>query len=152
MLSAAGSGRHAVDLSGLVLEVAAWGTPLEELAFPTPPPSRAVRAGEQLLHELGALDADGRVTDTGRRMLGLPVHPRLARMLVAEPTSLGCALAVLIDERDLLRGRPDDLPSDLSLRLRVLTGSEGHDRADRAAVRRLRDQNPRRGVTESSAY
>ncbi|MFP5489040.1 MAG: ATP-dependent helicase HrpB, partial [Acidimicrobiia bacterium] len=83
-----------VDLSGLVLEVAAWGTPLDALAFPTPPPPKAVRAGEQLLHDLGALDADGRLTEIGRRMLGLPVHPRLARMLVAEPSPLGCALAV----------------------------------------------------------
>ncbi|HSJ90693.1 MAG TPA: ATP-dependent helicase HrpB, partial [Ilumatobacter sp.] len=129
-----------VDLSGLMLEVTAWGTPLDELAFPSAPPPKAVRAGEQLLHDLGALDADGRITETGRAMLGLPVHPRLARMLVAEPTSLGCALAVLIDERDPLRGRPDDLPADLSLRLRVLAGREGHDQADRGAVRRLRDR------------
>lgn len=129
-----------VDLSGLVLEVAAWGTPLDELAFPSPPPNKAVRAGEQLLHALGALDAAGGITDVGRRMLGLPVHPRLARMLVAEPSALGCALAVLIDERDLLRGRPDDLPADLSLRLRILAGRDTHDQADHGAVRRLRDR------------
>jgi ATP-dependent helicase HrpB len=73
-------------------------------------------------------------------MLGLPVHPRLARMLVAEPSPLGCALAVLIDERDVLRGRPDELPADLSLRLLVLAGRGGHDRADRGAVRRLRER------------
>lgn len=129
-----------VDLSGLVLEVAAWGTPLDELAFPSAPPPKAVRAGEQLLHELGALDRDGRITEIGHRMLGLPVHPRLARMLVAEPSPLGCALAVLIDERDLLRGRPDDLPADLSLRLRILAGRDRHDLADRGAVRRLDDR------------
>ena len=131
---------EAVDLSGLVLEVATWGTPIDHLAFPTPPPAKALRAGEQLLRDLGALDGDGHVTDVGRRMLGLPVHPRLARMLVAEPSPLGCALAVLIDERDLLRGRPDDLPADLSLRLRLLAGRERHDRADRGAVHRLRDR------------
>src|SRR5690606_34604965 len=129
-----------VDLSGLVLEVAAWGTPLDQLAFPTPPPPKAVRAGTQLLRDLGALDADDRITEIGRKMLGLPVHPRLARMLVAEPSSLGCALAVLVDERDLLRGRPDDLPADLSIRVRVLAGRDGHDQADRGAVHRLRDR------------
>jgi ATP-dependent helicase HrpB len=129
-----------VDLSGLVLEVASWGTPIDQLAFPTPPPAKAVRAGGQLLHDLGALDQAGHVTDVGRQMLGLPVHPRLARMLVAEPSPLGCALAVLIDERDLLRGRPDELPADLSLRLRILAGRDEHDQADRGAVHRLRDR------------
>ncbi|MFW2336406.1 ATP-dependent helicase HrpB [Ilumatobacter sp.] len=129
-----------VDLAGLMLELAAWGTPVDELAFITPPPRKAVRAATDLLHDLGAIDADGRVTDVGRRMMGLPVHPRLARMLVAEPSPLGCALAVLIDERDLLRGRPDDLPADLSIRLQVLSGRAGHDLADRGAVRRLRDR------------
>jgi ATP-dependent helicase HrpB len=129
-----------VDLSGLALELAAWGTPADELSFVTPPPRKALRAGEALLLDLEALDGDGRITGVGRRMLGLPVHPRLARMLVAEPTPLGCALAVLIDERDMLRGRLDDLPADLSLRLRVLAGREGHDQADRRTVQRLRDR------------
>ncbi|MEO6570176.1 MAG: ATP-dependent helicase HrpB, partial [Ilumatobacteraceae bacterium] len=129
-----------VDLAGLVLELAVWGTSADALAFPTPPPARAMRAASELLAALDALDADGHVTEIGRQMLRLPVHPRLARMLVAEPTPLGCALAVLIDERDMFRGRPDELPSDLSLRLRVLAGREGHDAADRRAVERLRDR------------
>ena len=129
-----------VDLSGLALELAAWGTPADELAFVTPPPRKAMRAATELLTALGAIDAAGLPTEIGRRMLGLPVHPRLARMLVAEPSPLGCALAVLIDERDVLRGRPDDLPADLSLRLLVLAGRGGHDQADRGAVRRLRER------------
>ncbi|HSH10475.1 MAG TPA: ATP-dependent helicase HrpB [Ilumatobacter sp.] len=129
-----------VDLAGLVLELAAWGTPADQLAFPTPPPRKALRAAAELLHDLEAIDADDRITDIGRKMLGLPVHPRLARMLVAEPTSLGCALAVLIDERDMLRGRPDELPADLSLRLRILAGRDVHDQADRRSVARLRDR------------
>jgi ATP-dependent helicase HrpB len=127
------------DLAGLALEVAAWGAPAGELAFMTTPPAKALRAAEELLAALGAL-ADGALTDVGRRMLALPVHPRLARMLVAEPSSLGCALAVLLDERDLLRGRPDDLPSDLALRLRLLAGRDRHDALDRAAARRLGDR------------
>jgi len=129
-----------VDLAGLALELAAWGTPAQDLAFITPPPRATMRAAAELLTDLGAIDADGQLTKIGRKMLGLPVHPRLARMLVAEPSPLGCALAVLIDERDLFRGRPDDLPADLSLRLLVLAGRAGHDQADRGAVRRLRDR------------
>ncbi|NNE11478.1 MAG: ATP-dependent helicase HrpB [Ilumatobacter sp.] len=129
-----------VDLAGFALEIAAWGGGSEDLAFVSPPPRKAMRAAHELLHSLGALDDDGRPTDVGRSMLGMPVHPRLARMLVAEPSPLGCAIAALVDERDLFRGRPDELPADLSLRLRVLAGRAGHDRADRGALHRLRDR------------
>ena len=65
----------------MALELAAWGTDVDGLAFMTAPPAKALRAGQQLLVELGAVDEDGRPTPTGHRMLGLPVHPRLAAML-----------------------------------------------------------------------
>lgn len=129
-----------VDLAGLALELAAWGTPADQLDFMTAPPPKALRSANALLLELDAVDDDQHLTEIGRSMLGLPVHPRLARMLVAEPSPLGCALAVLIDERDILRGRPDDLPADLSLRLRLIAGRDVHDQADRRSVRRLRDR------------
>ena len=48
--------------------------------------------------------------------------PRLAAMLVAEPSALGCAIAALLDERDVLRGATDELPSDLAVRLRAIAG------------------------------
>ncbi len=70
-------------------------------------------------------------------MVGLPLHPRLARMVIADSSSLSCAVAALLDERDILRGRPDELPVDLALRLRIVAG-ERHDRADRSAVDRVR--------------
>lgn len=129
------------DLAGLALELAAWGSSADTLAFMTPPPPKALRAAHELLTALGALDAAGALTDVGRAMLALPVHPRLARMLVAERSSLGCALATLLDERDVLRGRPDELPSDLGLRLGLLggrsVGSVDAGIVERGAVRRL---------------
>lgn len=127
-----------VDLAGLALELASWGTTADDLAFLTPPPRKAMRSATELLERLEAIDADGRLTDVGRQMLGLPVHPRLARMLVDERSPLGCALAVLLDERDVLRGRPDELPADLGLRLRLIAGRGGHDQADRRAVDQVR--------------
>jgi ATP-dependent helicase HrpB len=129
-----------VDLAGLALELAAWGGDADELAFPDPPPPKALEAGRSLLADLGAVDHDGRITDLGRTMLGLPVHPRLARMIAASSTSLACILAAVVDERDVLRGRPDDVPADVALRVRLVCGIEGHDRADRRAVHRLRDR------------
>jgi ATP-dependent helicase HrpB len=129
-----------VDLAGLALELAAWGTPTDQLAFMTQPPSKTLRAGRELLTELRGLDDSGAITDFGRRMLALPVHPRLAAMLAAEPSSLGCAIAAVLDERDVLRGTPDELPSDLAVRLRSVAGLGEHARADRRAVDRVRER------------
>ena len=94
-----------VDLAGLVLELAAWGTPVDELPFLDRPPHKAWRAASELLAELGALDAGGAITELGRRMLGLPVHPRLARMIAGRPDTLSCVVAALVDERDIVRDR-----------------------------------------------
>jgi ATP-dependent helicase HrpB len=129
-----------VDLAGLALELAAWGTSGDDLQWLTPPPPKAMRAGRALLAQLGAVDAGGAITAVGRTMLGLPVHPRLARMLVAEPSALGCVLAALIDERDVMRGRLDELPSDLGLRVQLIAGRSRHDLADRRAVARIADR------------
>lgn len=129
-----------VDLAGLALEIAAWGTSSDDLAFMTPPPRKPLQAAHSLLADLGALDEGGAITAVGRQMLRLPTHPRLARMLVAEPTPLGCVLVALLDERDVLRGRPDELPSDLGLRVRLVAGRGSHDQADHRAVRQVRDR------------
>jgi ATP-dependent helicase HrpB len=126
----------AVDLSGLALEVAAWGTPIERLAFPDPPPSRAWKEGLALLRALGAIDHDGRLTAVGRRMIELPLHPRLARIVATTPSATACVVAALVDERDVLRGRIGDLPADLALRVALVAGHVGDHRADRRALRR----------------
>ena len=70
-----------------------------------PPESSAVEAAESLLYQLGAIGKNGRITDDGLRMLQLPLHPRLARLIlegekmrVAEECTL---LAALISERDI---------------------------------------------------
>jgi ATP-dependent helicase HrpB len=132
------------DLAGFALELAAWGAG-DELTFIDAPPKGAVQQARDLLIGLHALDADhprhgGAITPLGRKMLGLPVHPRLARMVAVAGSSLACAVATLVEERDIFRGRPDDLPVDLSLRVGALAGIAGHDLADRGAVRRLRDR------------
>ena len=69
------------------------------------PPDAAVEQAEELLQRLGATDDDGRLTETGRRMLALPAHPRLTRLMlegeklhVAKESRL---MAALISERDI---------------------------------------------------
>lgn len=132
-----------VDLAGFALELAVWGTTADELMFLDPPPRTALDQARRLLVDLGALDETGRVTDLGRKMAELPVHPRLARMVVTG-TELGvgtvaCAIAALLEERDVLRGHPDELPTDLTVRLRLLDGSlRHHSHLDGSALRLVR--------------
>jgi ATP-dependent helicase HrpB len=127
------------DLAGFALELAAWGGG-DELRFIDAPPTGALAQARELLADLHAIDADGSITPLGRTMLGLPVHPRLARMVAVDRSSLACVVATLVEERDIFRGRPDDLPADLALRIGALTGRRSHDAADRGAVHRLRDR------------
>jgi len=71
------------DLTQVALELAVWGAPGGAgLALLDPPPAAALEVADQVLRELGAVDADGRVTDRGRRLAGVGAHPRLARALL----------------------------------------------------------------------
>jgi ATP-dependent helicase HrpB len=71
------------DLSSLVLDCAQWGvSDPTTLAFLDSPPAPALKEAKSLLAELGALDADGRITDEGKRLRALALPPRLARMIV----------------------------------------------------------------------
>nr|MBP7465413.1 ATP-dependent helicase HrpB [Pseudoxanthomonas sp.] len=100
-----------VELAGLALELAAWGS--EGLRFVDPPPPGALAAARELLQRLGALAASGGITAQGRRMLALGAHPRLAAMLLAARTprqqALAADLAALVEARDPLRSRSDAL-------------------------------------------
>ena len=106
---------EAADLTGLALELALWGASEGDLAFLTPPPAGALAEARALLRMLGALDGKGLITVHGRKLAALPLHPRVAHMLVlAGPEA--APLAALIEDRDPLRGAP----CDLTLRLEAL--------------------------------
>ena len=129
-----------VDLAGFVLELAVWGAAPAELTFLEPPPQASLDDGRALLVALGALDQDGaRPTAEGRRMADLPLHPRLARMVTgASPLGLGgvaCALAALLEDRDVLRGRPDEVEVDIAERVRLIADPRyRHPLVDRSAL------------------
>ena len=127
-----------VDLAGLALELAAWGTPVDQLAFLDAPPARALEEARVLLRDLGALDGADRITPVGRAMAELPVHPRLAHMIAAASErdlgSVACALAALAEERDVLRGRPEELPTDLAERVRLILDTRRHHPAEDGAA------------------
>jgi len=70
------------DLSPMLLDIALWGCArAEDLPWITPPPPSHLRKAADLLKELGATDAAGKISGTGRKMASLPCHPRLAKML-----------------------------------------------------------------------
>ncbi|HEY3308649.1 MAG TPA: ATP-dependent helicase HrpB [Desulfuromonadaceae bacterium] len=95
------------DLSPLLLELAAWGASPFELAWLDPPPQAALAVANQLLLYLSAFDSNGRITPGGSAMARLPLHPRLARLLLRSNelgcVGLGCDLAALLSERDIIR-------------------------------------------------
>ncbi|MEJ0074927.1 MAG: ATP-dependent helicase HrpB [Alphaproteobacteria bacterium] len=92
------------DLSGFVLDLAAWGAAPETLALLDPPPKGALTGARGLLAELGALD-DGRITDEGHALRRLPLPPRLARMVIDAARegagALAADIAAVLTERGL---------------------------------------------------
>jgi len=90
------------DLCRLVLTSAAWGaTRRDGLPWLTPPPASAWDQASELLKLMGALDGDGRVTPKGEAMAKLPMHPRLANMMMESGGAGGgtaSVLAAIIEE------------------------------------------------------
>jgi ATP-dependent helicase HrpB len=134
------------ELSGFRLALAcweeAWGTAPDGLRFADAPPRGAFEGAEELLRDLGAMDAAGGVTALGRGMSRLGTHPRLAAMMLSAGSvgeaALAADLAALLEERDPLGGRDRVVTSaDVGLRLAAISGGGGD--ADRGAIGRIRD-------------
>ncbi|AAM42217.1 ATP-dependent RNA helicase HrpA [Xanthomonas campestris pv. campestris] len=84
------------SLSGVILRMLQLGLGrIEEFPFLEAPDERAVADGWQQLLELGAIDAERRLTAIGRQMARLPVDVKLARMLVAAQQH-GCLREMII--------------------------------------------------------
>ena len=87
------------SLAAVILQMAALNLgAVADFPFIDPPDIRAVRAGEQLLTEIGALEIGvrkPRLTQIGRKLARLPIDPRLGRMLLAANEN-GCAAEVLV--------------------------------------------------------
>lgn len=84
------------SLSGVILRMLQLGLGrIEDFPFLEAPDERAIADGWQQLGELGAVDADRRLTPIGRQMARLPVDVKLARMLVAAQAQ-GCLRPMLV--------------------------------------------------------
>jgi ATP-dependent helicase HrpA len=128
------------NLASVILQMTAADLgDISRFPFIDPPDSRNIKAGVQLLEELGALDQkqkkaqpgkdgkdgkegrDGkeakeakgrqRLTDIGRKLAQFPVDPRLARM-VLEADRNGCVREVMVIAAALSIQDPRERPSD----------------------------------------
>ncbi|HEX4901656.1 MAG TPA: ATP-dependent helicase HrpB [Acidimicrobiales bacterium] len=142
------------DLTSLALDLAAWGASPDDLAWLTPPPAGHLAAARGLLCRLGALDAGGTITAHGRELAALPMHPRLAHLLVRGAElghgALAADLAAALHEHGLARRDR----TDVAERLRALR--DGDDPVARRARRdadRWRAQvgGPRGAATDDAA-
>ena len=126
------------DLAGLALEMAVWGS--GDLPFLTPPHPGVLGEAQALLIALEALDPKGRITDHGRAIAALPLHPRLAHMLIrAGGGEAAATLAALLAERDPLRGAP----ADLAQRMAAVKDPSRFAEAHRGTIERIRAEAKR---------
>lgn len=129
---------EAGDLTGFALELALWGAQATDLAFVTPPHEGRLSEAQAVLRMLDALDDAGRITQHGRRLARLPLHPRLAHM-VARGGKTAPMLAALLAERDPLRGAS----VDLAQRMDAVTGRQQLAQAHAPTLARIRQEAKR---------
>ena len=141
------------DLTSLALELALWGAENPaELRWLDPPPAGAFKQAKELLTIIKALTPDGRISNIGRQLASLPIHPRLGyMMLMAANTNeiyLACSLAAILSERDIIKTTSGLRNADLDERLRLLQLWRRHgdksiksEGGDQAVCRRLERQS-----------
>lgn len=148
---------HRVDLSGPLLSILSWGaSPATFEWFDRPSDSR-IEAAMALLQRLGAVEQD-QITPLGRQMQRLPLHPRLARVLIAaggsfegtaacawlsEPsrfdgprTATACDLLPIIDHWERMPHHLKRIADQLQRASRQIVGAAYRERIDDTALRR----------------
>ncbi|HWM87541.1 MAG TPA: ATP-dependent helicase HrpB [Kofleriaceae bacterium] len=134
------------DLAEAVLALHAAGVAGAFEWFEAPPPA-SLSAAEALLERLGALEAGGKLSEVGRRMMRFPLHPRQARVLVeAERRGVadeGCLVAAALSEEGPRRrgAAAHSSPSDVLDRVDSLASERGPAVRAAAQLRRLVDRS-----------
>ncbi|MFL5605906.1 MAG: ATP-dependent helicase HrpB [Gemmatimonadaceae bacterium] len=135
------------DLASLALDLAFAGvSDPRTLRWLDLPPIAALAQARELLGQLDALDAEGRITPHGRAMAAFGLHPRLAHMLLTARAlghgATAALVAALLEERDVLQRDGSHREADLRVRVALVAGDGRleHQTVDRDAVRRVREQ------------
>ncbi|MGH9456411.1 MAG: ATP-dependent RNA helicase [Thermoanaerobaculia bacterium] len=130
-----------VDLAPPFLDVYAWGGDPRTFGWFEAPSEEGAARAAALLEDLGAV-ADGRITATGRRMAVLPLHPRLARVVIDAPgQEAAAACAILTDGMRWAESRSEIDLLDLVARIGEAP----------PAVRRAADEIARVAATRGTA-
>jgi len=136
-----------VDLCQTILALHTWSaTRAADFGWFEAPDVHRIESAERLLEMLGAMES-GKITALGKRMMSLPLHPRLARLMLAAE-QWGCAaegamIAAMLSEKDVLRVDRFDRstkskgPSDLLIRMDLIERGS-HDSLDFEALRQVR--------------
>ncbi len=128
------------DLCELMLELLNWGiTPdtVSQLHFPDLPPESHLLQAFDFLKKIGAVQNDNRISEYGKRLLAIPVHPRIGHC-IQKASQLGnpddaLTFAAILSEPHFL----DHDSVDLTLRFSALSNPRGY-RVDPAALKRIR--------------
>ncbi|MFZ4762663.1 MAG: ATP-dependent helicase HrpB [Alphaproteobacteria bacterium] len=140
------------DLTPLRLALAVWGcNKASDVPWLTPPPLPAWQNSTHILQQLGGLDDEHKLTDYGKKLASMPIHPRLAHLLLCAmergEVATGVALVALLTERDFLRFPKGAHQADIGLRLELLqtTQQVGHHDAsvDKGRLQAVRTEMKR---------
>jgi ATP-dependent helicase HrpB len=149
---------HRVDLCSAALDIIAWGGDPRRLEWFEAPRQEALEAALTLIERLG-LVAVGKLTPVGEEAVRLPLHPRLARMVVTARATGGAReiaqACALISERHFLPPRTSATTSDLLSALDDWPAAPPHVRRVAAEIERMADHgSPKASVrsTVSSAH
>ncbi len=93
------------DLAGAILRLSGGDGPMTGLRWLDEPSAASLAHARELLVAIGALDSEGALTAVGSQMRRLPLHPRLARVVVAGAehgiVSMAATAVALLSERSI---------------------------------------------------
>jgi ATP-dependent helicase HrpB len=132
------------DLAPLLLQLYLWGcSNPNELMWLDPPSLAGINQARDLLINLGALQAKGettQLTEHGSLLAELPMHPRLAHMIITAKRfgleRLACDLAALLSERDPIKSKQ----AELSMRIAWLQSKNSDQASLRQRIKSIANQ------------
>ncbi|WP_444994806.1 ATP-dependent helicase HrpB [Aliikangiella sp. IMCC44359] len=117
------------DLTTFSLELAHWGiNNTTDLSLLNQPNNGAIQQANKLLEILGAT-TNRQISEYGKTLLSLGVHPRIGHMLLTganlQAIKIACLLASMLEEKDIFQGSQADTP-DFMLRIESMINSQLH--------------------------